>query len=196
LAQVGQEVQITNTEEEGWWEGILDGKKGVFPNNFVGMLPATAAAVQPAKAKPAAPGGGKGMGFGDIFAGGGPKLKASGVQGRPKSQFSSNKAPARAPAQADTRELVKATFDYTAEQQDELGLTIGQFIRIIKKEEGGWWEGQIEGSDKRGWFPDNFVEPCTADEIARNKGGGKPAGARSPMAPSAYPPPTHTHTHN
>ena len=53
---------------------------------------------------------------------------------------------------------MKVTFDYTAEQQDELGLTTGQFIRIIQKIEGGWWEGQIEGTKDKGWFPDNFVE--------------------------------------
>lgn len=25
-------------EEEGWWEGVLNGKTGVFPSNFVEMI--------------------------------------------------------------------------------------------------------------------------------------------------------------
>lgn len=25
-------------EEEGWWEGILNGKQGVFPSNFVEVV--------------------------------------------------------------------------------------------------------------------------------------------------------------
>ena len=33
--EVGQEVLITNQEEEGWWEGVMNGRKGVFPSNFV-----------------------------------------------------------------------------------------------------------------------------------------------------------------
>jgi len=197
---VGQLVQITNTEEEGWWEGVLDGKKGVFPNNFVEMLPASAAPAQPAKPKPqgamggaSTKGGGK-MGFGNIFEKGGPQLKNTGAHGRAKSVFLENAAVTAPAAPADTRELYKATFDYTAEQQDELGLTIGQLIRIIKKEEGGWWEGQVEGAKDKGWFPDNFVEPASAAEIAaaNGKAGGRPAGGKSPLAIKKTPPPAQT----
>ncbi|XP_062511449.1 SH3 domain-containing kinase-binding protein 1-like isoform X2 [Corticium candelabrum] len=33
--EVGDEVVVTNQEEEGWWEGIMNGRRGVFPSNFV-----------------------------------------------------------------------------------------------------------------------------------------------------------------
>lgn len=80
---------------------------------------------------------------------------------------------------------VQATFDYTAEQQDELGLTVGQFIRIIKKEDGGWWEGEYsDNASKRGWFPDNFVAPASASEIARINGASKGAFQKSPQGSS------------
>jgi len=29
-------------------------------------------------------------------------------------------------------------------------------ITITQKEEGGWWEGTLEG--KTGWFPSNYVK--------------------------------------
>lgn len=32
---VGDIIDILGEEEEGWWRGILNGKQGVFPSNFV-----------------------------------------------------------------------------------------------------------------------------------------------------------------
>lgn len=32
---IGEIVDILGEEEEGWWRGILNGKEGVFPSNFV-----------------------------------------------------------------------------------------------------------------------------------------------------------------
>ena len=37
---IGDIVEITSkTVTDGWWEGRLGGKTGVFPNNFVELLP-------------------------------------------------------------------------------------------------------------------------------------------------------------
>ncbi|XP_072471433.1 SH3 domain-containing kinase-binding protein 1 isoform X2 [Notamacropus eugenii] len=46
-------------------------------------------------------------------------------------------------------------FDYKAQHDDELTISVGDIITNIKKEDGGWWEGQVKG--RRGLFPDNFV---------------------------------------
>uniref|UniRef100_A0A8D0HU52 SH3 domain containing kinase binding protein 1 n=1 Tax=Sphenodon punctatus TaxID=8508 RepID=A0A8D0HU52_SPHPU len=46
-------------------------------------------------------------------------------------------------------------FDYKAQHDDELTITVGDIITNIRKEDGGWWEGQLKG--RRGLFPDNFV---------------------------------------
>ncbi|MGH0178036.1 UNVERIFIED_CONTAM: hypothetical protein FKN15_076640 [Acipenser sinensis] len=46
-------------------------------------------------------------------------------------------------------------FDYKAQHDDELTITVGDIITNIKKDDGGWWEGETNG--KRGLFPDNFV---------------------------------------
>lgn len=37
--QVGDVIDIIGEEEEGWWRGILNGKQGVFPSNFVKEIP-------------------------------------------------------------------------------------------------------------------------------------------------------------
>ena len=40
LFQIGDVVEILNKEHaEGWWEGRLNGRSGVFPNNFVELIP-------------------------------------------------------------------------------------------------------------------------------------------------------------
>ncbi|XP_067401118.1 SH3 domain-containing kinase-binding protein 1 isoform X3 [Emydura macquarii macquarii] len=52
-------------------------------------------------------------------------------------------------------------FDYKAQHDDELTITVGDIITNIKKEAGGWWEGQLKG--RRGLFPDNFVREIKKD---------------------------------
>ncbi|KAJ3611416.1 hypothetical protein NHX12_021431 [Muraenolepis orangiensis] len=46
-------------------------------------------------------------------------------------------------------------FDYEAQQPDELSLRLGDVIVNIRHDDGGWWEGELDG--RRGFFPDNFV---------------------------------------
>ena len=59
-------------------------------------------------------------------------------------------------------------FPYTAQDEDELSLKEGQLIRIISKDVGGWWKGEIEG--KVGLFPDNFVERVSQNTSEEVKG--------------------------
>jgi len=46
--------------------------------------------------------------------------------------------------------------DYSAQQDDELTLKVGDVIHSIVKSGGGWWEGVLRG--RKGVFPDNFVK--------------------------------------
>ena len=34
----GDIIQVLSQEDEGWWEGLRNGKKGVFPSNFVKII--------------------------------------------------------------------------------------------------------------------------------------------------------------
>ncbi|PWA17977.1 hypothetical protein CCH79_00003984 [Gambusia affinis] len=67
-------------------------------------------------------------------------------------------------------------FDYEAQQDDELTLTVGDIIKNIRRDDGGWWEGELGG--RRGFFPDNFVR-CPLFE-SRLTGRGKTCGKRRP----------------
>ncbi|XP_014815910.1 PREDICTED: SH3 domain-containing kinase-binding protein 1 isoform X2 [Calidris pugnax] len=57
-------------------------------------------------------------------------------------------------------------FDYKAQHDDELTITVGDIITNIKKDDGGWWEGQLKG--RRGLFPDNFVREIKKDMKKEN----------------------------
>ncbi|KAM7395027.1 hypothetical protein PAMA_006666 [Pampus argenteus] len=99
--KVGDIIDITEEVEEGWWNGVFNGKSGLFPSNFVKELEATGedgesndtvvdetdgsgmeSTATPTSPQPAAGNGViaqpkkiRGIGFGDIFREGSVKLK-------------------------------------------------------------------------------------------------------------------------
>uniref|UniRef100_A0A3B4ZR68 Rac/Cdc42 guanine nucleotide exchange factor 6 n=1 Tax=Stegastes partitus TaxID=144197 RepID=A0A3B4ZR68_9TELE len=57
--------------------------------------------------------------------------------------------------------MVKARFNFKQNNEDELSFNKGDVILVTRQEEGGWWEGTLNG--KTGWFPSNYVrevKPC------------------------------------
>ncbi|KAG7255769.1 hypothetical protein CRUP_020843, partial [Coryphaenoides rupestris] len=51
--------------------------------------------------------------------------------------------------------LVKARFNFEQTNEDELSFTKGEVIGVTRQEDGGWWEGVLNG--RTGWFPSNYV---------------------------------------
>ncbi|XP_039982275.1 SH3 domain-containing kinase-binding protein 1 isoform X2 [Xiphias gladius] len=68
-------------------------------------------------------------------------------------------------------------FDYEAQQDDELSLTVGDIIVNIRRDDGGWWEGELGG--RRGLFPDNFVREIKKEG---KRDGGQASMIRSDLA--------------
>ncbi|KAK9518256.1 hypothetical protein VZT92_023568 [Zoarces viviparus] len=57
--------------------------------------------------------------------------------------------------------MVKARFNFKQNNEDELSFNKGDLIHVMRQEDGGWWEGALNG--KTGWFPSNYVreiKPC------------------------------------
>ena len=73
-------------------------------------------------------------------------------------------------------------FDYTAEQSDELNLKVGDIVTGIRKEDGGWWEGEVNG--KRGMFPENFVEVIADEPVNKAPPPTAPISAKPTVASS------------
>ncbi|XP_078030707.1 rho guanine nucleotide exchange factor 7a isoform X2 [Epinephelus lanceolatus] len=51
--------------------------------------------------------------------------------------------------------LVRARFNFQQNNEDELTFDKGDIISVTRQEEGGWWEGMLNG--RTGWFPSNYV---------------------------------------
>ncbi|KAL5964495.1 Rho guanine nucleotide exchange factor 7 [Taenia solium] len=49
----------------------------------------------------------------------------------------------------------QALFDYDRQHFDELSFKTGEVIKVLKEIEGGWWHGELNGT--QGWFPSNYV---------------------------------------
>lgn len=58
--------------------------------------------------------------------------------------------------------LVKARFQFEQTNEDELSFSKGDIISVSRQEEGGWWEGSLNG--KTGWFPSNYVRELKGDK--------------------------------
>nr|XP_020449957.1 rho guanine nucleotide exchange factor 6 isoform X3 [Monopterus albus] len=58
--------------------------------------------------------------------------------------------------------MVKARFNFKQNNEDELSFNKGEMILVTRQEEGGWWEGMLNG--KTGWFPSNYVREVKSCE--------------------------------
>ncbi|XP_059153959.1 SH3 domain-containing kinase-binding protein 1-like isoform X4 [Physella acuta] len=207
--QVGEIIDFHKQVEEGWWEGSLNGKHGVFPSNFVEMLDEPSSSdesVPPEEKEKTEPQSkdenfqtikGKkvvGVGLGNIFGAGPIKLRPTAESGKKEDNnkgvkpTESDSAPEVAKREKQTTvERAIVRFSYAAEQPDELSLTEGQIVRILDKEleDEGWWKGEVNG--KIGVFPDNFVELIPNEEPNKPKKPPLPAASAKHSQPSKLP---------
>jgi myosin-1 len=65
-------------------------------------------------------------------------------------------APAPRPPPTPSKPMAKALYPYTGTTPEELSFQENDMIAILKKDPGGWWEGELRG--KRGWIPANYVQ--------------------------------------
>ncbi|XP_041043901.1 intersectin-2-like isoform X2 [Carcharodon carcharias] len=58
-------------------------------------------------------------------------------------------------------EIAQVAIAYTATGTEQLSLTPGQLILILKKNASGWWQGELQARGKKrqkGWFPASHVK--------------------------------------
>lgn len=143
--RVGEIIRnVKKLEEEGWLEGELNGKRGMFPDNFVKEV----------KKDPEPKDDGlpiKRERHGTVASlvqrmstyG----LPAGGFQPHPQSKSFKKKLKKR---------QCKVLFEYIPQNEDEMELKVGDVIDINEEVEEGWWSGTLNG--KSGLFPSNFVK--------------------------------------
>ncbi|XP_054852227.1 rho guanine nucleotide exchange factor 6 isoform X2 [Eublepharis macularius] len=78
--------------------------------------------------------------------------------------------------------VVKARFNFKQTNEDELSINKGDIIYVTRVEEGGWWEGTLNG--KTGWFPSNYVREIKSTDKPLSPKALK--GAESPQLTKNY----------
>ncbi|KAH3727862.1 hypothetical protein DPMN_053807 [Dreissena polymorpha] len=159
---IGDMVEVLKQEEEGWWEGIVNGKQGMFPSNFVEIIEegdSTEPAVENTEERLIKGKKIQGVGLGNIFNDGPIKLRKTTGNSQEQPKAEKREEPAiRKPKDTKPMEKALVRYSYVGEHEDELSLTEGEIINVLDKdlEDSGWWRGEING--RVGVFPDNFVE--------------------------------------
>ncbi|XP_051730804.1 CD2-associated protein isoform X2 [Ctenopharyngodon idella] len=156
---------VRRIDEDGWMEGDLNGKRGLFPDNFVKEVkkdepkskeePREAKEVKEVKdetplqrraSKNVASLAQRISTYG---------IPTGGLGLQPHSQ-------PRASKKKPKKRQCKVLFEYVPQNEDELELKIGDIIDIIEEVEEGWWSGSMNG--KSGLFPSNFVKEVDSTE--------------------------------
>ncbi|XP_012943936.1 SH3 domain-containing kinase-binding protein 1 [Aplysia californica] len=163
--KVGDVISNVQTAEGGWWEGELNGKKGMFPENFVKLV----------KRRESPPS----------------KKEEKQIATQRKSvrelanKFKDGVPMGAPPKKKEKKKKCKVLFEYKRENDDELDLNVGDFVEFHKQVEEGWWEGSING--KHGVFPSNFVEMVEESGSSEETIPSAQAQAPAPVAPPAVP---------
>ncbi|XP_023574949.1 CD2-associated protein [Octodon degus] len=143
--RVGEVIRnVRKLQEEGWLEGELNGRRGVFPDNFVKEIKRETDSKDdnlPIKRER----------HGNVASlvqrmstyG----LPAGGIQPHPQTKNIKKKTKKR---------QCKVLFEYIPQNEDELELKVGDIIDINEEVEEGWWSGTL--NHKLGLFPSNFVK--------------------------------------
>uniref|UniRef100_A0A3B1JLW5 Osteoclast-stimulating factor 1 n=1 Tax=Astyanax mexicanus TaxID=7994 RepID=A0A3B1JLW5_ASTMX len=128
---------VRRIEEEGWMEGDLNGRRGLFPDNFV----------KTKEVKERRSAGNVASLVQRISTYG---IPTGGLGFQPRSSKKKKKR------------QCKVVFEYVPQNEDELELKVGDIIEITEEVEEGWWSGSMNG--KSGLFPSNFVKEVEMNE--------------------------------
>ncbi|XP_065226196.1 intersectin-2 isoform X2 [Planococcus citri] len=147
-----------------WWTGVLNGRTGVFPSNYVQKAdysaPAPVTQRQPPALSPVT----------DNNASQIPRC-ASAPPTQLENQYSVMMDRAMTPdfstlsssevPKGKKPELATVIAPYQATSKEQLSLHRGQLIMVRKKTDSGWWEGEthVKGRKRQiGWFPASYVK--------------------------------------
>jgi len=71
-------------------------------------------------------------------------------------------------------ETVRALYDYVASEENEISFKANSVIKVLLRDESGWWQGSVFGGDgKIGMFPSNFVESTDSQKKKVDVAGEK-----------------------
>lgn len=186
--RLGDVIKNVRRSEEGWMEGELNGRRGLFPDNFVKEVkkeepktkeePKEATEVKELKEESPLRRRSSGNVASLVQRISVYGIPTGGIGLQPHSQ-------PRASKKKPKKRQCKALFEYVPQNEDELELKVGDIIDITEEVEEGWWNGTMNG--KSGLFPSNFVKEIeTAEDTETSDVTDEPDnrdGTSSPTSP-------------
>ncbi|KAM9421094.1 CD2-associated protein isoform 2-T2 [Salvelinus alpinus] len=151
--RLGEVIRNVRRIEEGWMEGDLNGKRGLFPDNFVKEMKKELN-VTKEEAKEEAQPQRREKSAGNVAN----LVQRMSTYGIPAGGFQPHSQPRglkKSKSEPKKRQC-RALFEYVPQNEDELELKMGDIIDINEEVEEGWWSGTMNG--KSGLFPSNFVK--------------------------------------
>ncbi|XP_075893995.1 CD2-associated protein [Nelusetta ayraudi] len=173
-------------EEDGWMEGDLNGKRGLFPDNFVKEvkkeLKEAKDVVKSEPKEEVSHATRREKSAGNVAH----LVQRMSTIGIPTGGFQPHPPPT---AKKPKKRQCKVLFEYQPVNEDELELKAGDIIDITEEVEEGWWSGSLNG--KSGLFPSNFVKELEAsgedgeptDTVADETDGSGMEGSGTPTSP-------------
>ncbi|XP_061483248.1 SH3 domain-containing kinase-binding protein 1 isoform X5 [Rhineura floridana] len=149
--KVGDIIEVMGEVEEGWWEGVLNGKTGMFPSNFIKELSDSddAGTIQEEQLIK-------------------PSLRdATGSESDGGDSSSTKSEGANGAATIQPKKVKGIGFgDIFKDKPIKLrprSIEVDNDFLPVEKDcvDTGWWEGEL--NDRRGVFPDNFVKLLVSD---------------------------------
>uniref|UniRef100_A0A671X0W1 Dynamin-binding protein n=1 Tax=Sparus aurata TaxID=8175 RepID=A0A671X0W1_SPAAU len=133
----GDLIIITGLPEPGWFQGELEGRRGIFPEGFVELLGPLRSPQEPVDCQY--------MNNDSEFSYEDPYDAGEGTEEEGQEE-----------EEEEGGVYAVALYEFRAMEPGELDFDMGDRIRVISTMEDGWLEGQLRG--RRGIFPHRFVK--------------------------------------
>ncbi|XP_036192261.1 dynamin-binding protein isoform X4 [Myotis myotis] len=137
----GDVITIIGVPEPGWFEGELEGRRGIFPEGFVELLGPLRTVDE------------------SVRSGNHDDCMENGEVDTPTGE--EERGPEEEDEQPGTYGI--ALYRFQALEPNELDFEVGDKIRILGTLEDGWLEGSLKG--RTGIFPYRFVNLCPKTKV-------------------------------
>uniref|UniRef100_A0A7N6FAV8 Dynamin-binding protein n=1 Tax=Anabas testudineus TaxID=64144 RepID=A0A7N6FAV8_ANATE len=133
----GDLIIITGLPEPGWFQGELEGRRGIFPEGFVELLSPLRSPQESVDCQ---------------------YLKNDPEQNSYEDPYDTGEGTEEIVEEEEEEGSIYgvALYEFRAMEPGELDFNVGDRIRVISTLEDGWLEGELKG--QRGIFPHRFVK--------------------------------------
>lgn len=179
----GDLIIITGLPEPGWFQGELEGRRGIFPEGFVELLGPLRSPQEPVDCPYLSNDSEQFSCEEDAGEG----TEEEGVEGEVflREDEEQKEAVVEEEEEEEGGVYVVALYEFRAMEPGELDFDMGDRIRVVSTLEDGWLEGELRG--QRGIFPHRFVKiEDDGQKTAEETSVAEPEGDKENSRTSEY----------